>query len=245
MKKMLILIALLGLSATGCVQMHMDTTIGKDGSGTMSMSYGMSPTVAEALAELAELPGSDADQAPTLEDFDKDAIEAACKKHDCKLKKFSINDDKTQASFEIEFSSLENLSKALADGQAGGGAGGFALYKTADGNYTIDSYEYESAEAVAEEEAEDTATDMSQMDPEAMQKSMAIMGKMMAAISELDVQMKITVPGEVLENNAHRVEGNTLIWEVNAENMMQVGGDMEPHIVFSGKGLNIPALPAK
>lgn len=243
MKKMLILLALLGLSATGCVQMHMDTTITKDGSGTVSMSYGMSPTVAEALKEMAELPGNEASEAPTLDDFDQSAIEAACRKHDCKLKKFEMNADKTQASFEIEFSSLENLSKAMTDGDVGNG-GGFALYKTADGNYTIDSYEYESAEAVAEEEAEEAA-DLSEMDPEAMQKGMAIMGKMMAAINELDVQMKITVPGEILDNNAHRIEGNTLIWEVNAENMMQVGGDMEPHVVFSGKGLDLPALPAK
>lgn len=245
MKKMLILLALLGLSATGCVQMHMDTVITKDGSGTMLATYGMSPTVKEALAELAEIPGSDAGDTPTLDDFDKGAIEKACKKYDCKLTKFEMNDEKTQVSFALEFSSLQNLSKALAESDAGGGGGGFALYETADGNYTIDSYEPEVAAKETAEVTEEESQDMSQMDPEAMQKSMAIMGKMMSAISELDVQMKITVPGKILENNAQRVEGNTLIWEINSENMMQMGADMEPHIVFSGEGLDLHALPAK
>lgn len=246
MKKMMLLLVLTGLFATGCVQMHMDTVLEKDGSGTLTMMYAMSPTVAEALAELSDMPGDKSGgEAPTLADFDQDTMKKACKRHDCELKKFALNGDNTQLSFEIAFSSLENLSKALVDGQSAGGAGGFALYRTADGNYTIDSYEYESAEGESEEEAEETVVDMSDADPEAMQKSMAVMGKLMGAISELDVQMKITVPNDIISHNAHRVEGRTLIWEINASNMMQMGDDMEPRIVFSGQGLDIPALPQK
>jgi hypothetical protein len=74
-----------------------------------------------------------------------------------------------------------------------------------------------------------------------MQKSMEIMGKLMASASQLDVAMRITVPGEVVSNNAMRQEGNTLIWEINSSNMMTAGGGMEPEIVFSGKGLKISA----
>lgn len=247
MKKMMFLLIVTGLFASGCVQMRMDTVLEKDGKGTMTMMYGMSPAVAEALNELADMPGNKSgEEAPTLEDFDQDAIQKACRQHDCELKKFALNDDKTRLSFEIAFSSLENLSKALVDGQSSGGAGGFALYRTADGNYTIDSYEYEAAGEEAEEEIEvDIDADMSDMDPEAMQKSMAVMGKLMGAISELDVQMKITVPNDVISHNAHRVEGRTLIWEIDSSNMMQMSGEMEPQIVFSGKGLDIPALPRK
>ena len=50
-------------------------------------------------------------------------------------------------------------------------------------------------------------------DPEQMQKQMELMGKLMASISELDVSMKITVPGEIVESNAPTVEGNTSIWQ--------------------------------
>ncbi len=71
---------------------------------------------------------------------------------------------------------------------------------------------------------------------------MELMGKLMGSMSELDVSMRITVPGDVIEHNAPKQEGRTLIWEINADNMMSAGASMgEPLIVFSGKGLKIDA----
>ena len=89
MKKFYALLLVTAFLCTGCIQMHMDTTIDKDGSGTMTMTYGMSPSVAEAMAELAEMPGSDDEKAPTMDDFDEETLKKACKRHDCKLKDFS------------------------------------------------------------------------------------------------------------------------------------------------------------
>ena len=69
-----------------------------------------------------------------------------------------------------------------------------------------------------------------------------LLKRKLSAISELDVTMKITVPGDVIKHNAPKIEGRTLIWEINGQNMMSTGEDFgEPEIIFSGKGLNIDA----
>ena len=68
------------------------------------------------------------------------------------------------------------------------------------------------------------------------------MGKLMASISELDIRMEITVPGNVLSSNAPAVEGRTSIWTINAANMMESqGGDMTPTIAFDKGGVAIDA----
>ena len=83
--------------------------------------------------------------------------------------------------------------------------------------------------------------DQMKVDSEASQKAMAALGKLLATASELDLVMRITVPGDVISNNAMRVEGRTLIWQINAENVMTAGANLKPEIVFSGKGLDIDA----
>jgi hypothetical protein len=65
------------------------------------------------------------------------------------------------------------------------------------------------------------------------------MGTLMGAISELDISMKVTVPGDIVSTNAPAQEGRTSIWAVNAGNMMTMDQDMAPEIVFSAKGLKI------
>ena len=72
-----------------------------------------------------------------------------------------------------------------------------------------------------------------------MQKQMQVMGTLMGAMAELDVSLKITVPGDIIESNAPVQEGRTSIWAINSSNMMTAGQDMEPVITFSGKGLKI------
>ena len=53
MKNLLKIFLLVALTAmmTGCVQMHMDTEIKKDGSGTMEMTMSLSEVVSEVLKE--------------------------------------------------------------------------------------------------------------------------------------------------------------------------------------------------
>jgi hypothetical protein len=238
-------IVLFSFTLTGCVQMHMDTVIEKDGSGTFTMIYAMSTSVAEAMQELSalDMPGEQQD-APTLDDFDKEEMAKACQEHNVKLKKFdrSTVDGKERIEIVMEFQRVEDISKVLNKSTEQGD--GMGIFKKADGNYWLRSVELEETAAAPEAEEEAPGMDpsaMQDMNMEAMGKSMEIMGKLMSSASELDVAMRITVPGDIVSHNAQRVEGNTLIWELNSENMMTASSGMEPDIVFSPKGVKIDA----
>jgi hypothetical protein len=226
------------------MQVHMDTDIAKDGSGTFTMSFAMSTEVAQTLQEMSSMspPGQQGGSPPSLEDFDRDKIEATCKKHDVKLAKYEKTsaDGKDTMTMVLEFKSLQDLSAVL--GATQGEKTGIGIFKQADGNYLLKEYDL-PAELLAEEEAEEEAAEQApaDMDPAAMGKSMELMGKLMASASELEVSMRITVPGEVISHNAMRQEDKTLVWEINSENMMTMQGGMEPEIVFSGQGLKIDA----
>ncbi len=93
----------------------------------------------------------------------------------------------------------------------------------------------------AEEDADLKSPGEMQGDYDASQKSMAALGKLLATAGEMDIVMRITVPGDVISSNAMRSEGRTLIWEITAENMMTVGPNLVPDVVFSGQGLSIDA----
>ena len=97
-----------------------------------------------------------------------------------------------------------------------------------------------------EDEAADSAGESdAEMDPAQMGKQMELMGKLMGAMSELDVRMSITVPGDIIATNAPAREGRTSVWTINSSNMMTAGMDMEPEITFSGKGLKIKDVIAE
>ena len=55
-------------------------------------------------------------------------------------------------------------------------------------------------------------------------------------------KLEATVPGDVVSSNAPTVEGRTSIWSIDQSNMMQQDQDMDPEIVFSGKGLKLKPL---
>ncbi len=239
MKKLMTLMLMMALAimATGCVQVHMDTEIEKDGSGTMEMTMSLSKVVSDVLKE--EAADDDLAEIGDLMKMEKKEIEEKIKGHDVKIKKFkkSIVNERETLEMAFEFKSLEGLSYALNQTQ-GEGSEGMAIVDLGDGNYALKSYEYNwPAQAEEEEEEEEE-----EMNPEDMQKQMELMGKLMGAMGELEFSMKITVPGDIVESNAPVVEGRTSIWNINSSNMMTAGGDMEPNIVFSGKGLKIKDL---
>lgn len=236
-------LVLLSFALTGCVQMQMNTVIEGDGSGTFTMIYSMFEDVASALEELGELgmPGQQQQDAPTLDDFDKGEMEKACKEHNVKLKKFERGtvDGKDRLEIVMEFKRLEDLSHTLSGSLKE--SGGLALFKKDDGNYWLRSVEYEGKAAEEETAAEMGPASMENMNMENMGKSMEVMGKLMASAQELDIGMRITVPGDIVSHNAQRVEDKTLIWELNSSNMMTAASNMEPDVVFSGKGVKIKA----
>jgi len=249
MKRSLVLLAILTLvfGLTGCVKARVETNLNADGSGTFSMTAAVSESVAEALKELREMKGAPGMQEPPDLDIKRDKLEAACKKHNVKITKFEDSDAESgkMVDMVLEFKDLADLNAVLSSTMDN--SGGMKLYKNTDGNYVLrggedmgspdDEGEDETASADDDSTSDD---DSDEMNPEDMGKAMEIMGKLMSSMSELEVAMRITVPGDIVSTNAPKTEGRTSIWEINSENMMQT--DMgDPEIVFSGKGLKLKA----
>ncbi len=242
----LLAIAALALAAAGCVQSRLETVIAGDGSGTMSLSYSLSPEVAAAMKDLAAMPGQGEgqDELPSLDDFDRAKIEAACAAHGVKVKKLerAQAEGRETMTMELSFPSLDALSASL--GESGSLTSGLRIVDAGDGNLKLVGVKLaEKPEAPEEPETEAEAeTPAGEMDAAAMQKGLEAMGKLMAAAAELNVVMRVTVPGDIVSHNAMRVEGRTAIWELNSANMMTAGQSLgEPEIVFSGKGLALKA----
>ena len=261
MKKlaMLTIVALAALGLTGCVQMYSDTIIEKDGSGTASLTLSLSPTGAELIKEMKELE-MDQDQnmeMPLFEDINEDDLVKAAKGHGVKIKKFEKSTVEGAEKIDIlmEFEDLEGLSYVMGSSMGGEAGTGYGIFETADGNFILKAAHYdfpadetEGVEVIetapeAEAQSKESSDTPAMTEEEKAQKQMALMGKLMGAMAELDIKFTITVPGEIIESNAPTVEGNTSIWAVNASNMMsQQGTDMEPVITFSSNGLKIKPL---
>lgn len=234
----------------GCMQVHTDTVIDKNGGGTATMSMSISQNVLEAIEQMQELdPDSEAGDLPNFDEIDEGEIKDRLKGFNVKLTKFEKKDvdGRQTVIMEYKFDDMKGLSVAMGSfmGDSDGDENGLGIFDAGDGNLvlrpaTYDLPAWEEEEDEVEEEAEDMS--MEQMDPEAMQKQMAIMGTLMASASELDVSMKITVPGDIVSTNAPEQDGRTSIWSINSNNMMTAGGDMKPEIVFSGKGVNIKPM---
>ncbi len=253
MKKLLILaVALLAaLNLTGCVVFHNHTSINADGSGTAEMTMSITPAVQEAMVEMKALDDGQSQEMdfPLLEDMDREALDKAAKGHGVKVKKFekALIDGRETLNIALEFDDLEGFSYVMGQVMGGGDGddNGMGIFDAGDGNLVLKAAQYDfpaEEEAEVVEEAEAPAQDMQNMDPAKMQKQMEIMGKLMAAMSELDVEFKITVPGDIVSSNAPVTEGRTCVWSVNASNMMTMDQNMDPEIVFSGKGLKIKPI---
>ena len=252
---MLAVTALAAFSLAGCVQMYSDTNIDNDGSGTASFSMALSPGMAEAIDEMKEL-GMDQDQGQDIPEFDKinrEDLEKSIAGHGVKITKFEKDnaDGNMSLALEMEFEDLKGLSYAMGKIMGGEPGDGMGIFATDDGNFVLKQARYDFPPEPDEEiEETDTGADdpaegaePALTEEEKAQKQMALMGKMMGAMAELDVKFTITVPGEVIESNAPTVEGNTSIWAINASNMMsQQETDLDPVITFSGKGLKIKPL---
>jgi|GEM_PF-1188664 len=255
---MFALITVSALVLAGCVQLNSDTVIKDDGSGTANLTMSLSPGMAEAIKEMDDLGMNDGQdmEMPEFEDISREDLEKACKGHGVKVTKFDKDtaDGNMSLDVALEFQDLKGLSYVMGSLMGEDVGDGMGIYETADGNFVLKQTVYDfAAEAVAENEEmveaeieDEAAVDsgaLSMTDEEKAQKQMALMGKMMGAMAELDIKFTITVPGEVIESNAPVVDGKTSIWAVNAGNMMsQDNSNMEPVIKFSSKGLKLKPI---
>lgn len=253
MKKLLLLATtiLAAINLTGCVIFHSVTEIKGDGSGVAELTMSMSPSVQEAIKELQAMdsPQSQDMDFPMMSELDKDTVEKAARGHGVKVRKFekATADGRETVSIVLAFDDLEGFSYVMSHVMGEGDSNeGMGIFDAGDGNYVLKGAEYDftDVEEKAEEPADASSIeDMANMDPAQMQKQMEIMGKLMGAMGELDVSMKITVPGDIVKTNAPETDGRTSIWTVNSSNMMSMDqNNMEPEIVFSAKGLKLKPI---
>jgi hypothetical protein len=253
-----VLALVLGLSA-GCVKMHVDTVIDKDGTGTCTLTYAMSAEVAVAFEKLQASSGT-ADgtelgaSPPSLKEMTRQRVETICQDAGVELVDHKYTDDENGVSLtlKIAFPDVSKLSSALnvlnssADGTE---QEVLRIVATDDGNYLLTSATVPGAQtsdtASAEEEAEEEQEATEADDLAAMEESWEHMNVLMSHLGEMDMRLSFTVPGDVIHSNAMEVEGRTSIWTISAANMMQAEEmDMAPEIRFSGKGLKIkPSAP--
>lgn len=239
-----LLVAAMGLS-TGCMKMHLDTVIEKDGSGTATLVYTMSKEVATAMAKMEGDAAAGLDEGPpALGEMTREKMEEVCGKAGVKLVAHEYEDDGQNVSLTMKlgFSDLTSLSHAMnvINGSAAGAEQEMlAIEDAGDGDYVLRTRKVPGAAVEDEEDdLEDPSEDVSDMGD--MQDAMAAMSTLMAHLGDLDVRMSITVPGDVIHSNAMEVEGRTSLWTINAANMMQAEElDMSPEIRFSGKGLKL------
>ncbi len=250
MKKLILTLALSVLTSlllTGCVQMHLDSEINKDGSGTASINMSLSQVVTESLDEISGMDPSQDMDLGALPDLTREELAKKVKSHGVKVKSFEngIVEGRQVLQVTFEFKDLEGFSYALKEVMGSeGDSAGMGIFKTAEGNFVLKSHDYDwpAKESAAAEASVETTPAAPEMNSELMQKQMELAGKLMGAMAEMDISMKITVPGDIIESNAPTVEGRTSIWTIDSSNMMSQDTDMEPNIVFSSKGLKIKPL---
>lgn len=232
-----VLVAWLSLLA-GCLTFHSSIVIGPDGSGTCKLNYSISEEIRDAIAESGAA-GEEGKDMPSLDDFDRAKMEERAKANGVSLKSYDHKtvDGRETLTVEMTFKDVTSLSRVMAF--AGGDGGVLAILRNAEGNYVLTSIpdpNPPAEEPAAPEEPEEPAT------PEDPAKAMELMGKLMAAINELDIRMEVTVPGDVLSSSAPTVEGRTSIWAINAANMMSAQTmDTDPEITFAKDGVKIDA----
>jgi len=219
----------------------------RNGGGTYAVTYSMSTEVKNALAEMSELGGGGGmptQDMPDMDEIDEGELRRICKENDVELTEFerSGKDGVETVKMAFAFKDLDGLNAAVSSAMGKGGSG-IALYRTAEGDYVLKgAQDPEPTEAEMEEAAmeQPAAAGMESMDMEKIGRITELSGKLMASIGEMDVVFRITPPGEILSHNAPAVEDGACVWRINAQNMMQAS-DLDPEIIFSGKGLDLEA----
>lgn len=253
-KLMLAAVALMAaIALSGCIKVNSVTDIKADGSGSAIIEFGVSQSVAEAIEEMQEIdPGNDDMEMPDFEDMDRGYLDKVGKMYGARVTSYEMSDKDGAIGVKIafDFDNLRAMSAMMGAAVNEDPSDGLGIYDAGDGNYVLKRAYYEFPDFPVQEDDEDEADEPAgesdaEMDPAQMGKQMELMGKLMGAMSELDVRMSITVPGDIIATNAPAREGRTSVWTINSSNMMTAGMDMEPEITFSGKGLKIKDVIAE
>ncbi len=232
----------LGLSMAGCFDIEQSLTLDKNMSGKagFTMKVDMEPMVVFMTRMQREMAGKTGEptkeeldatrkemmaskKSETTGDFEKDKKELQDKlPKGVTLLDSSFKEDglKMAANFLFGFDNVSKLNqikfpKKQEEGEAAGPpGGGNPVESPFDGLQVVDEGKTLLITSPTENpiaESKEQAADMD-LSPEAKQQ-------MEEMFKGLRVAFKITAPFEVVEHNAHRKEGNTLIWEYDLKSL--------------------------
>ena len=239
----------------GCVDYDEQITLNKDGSGQIEMRMAMDKESYQMMEEMsagvtqADGPWSSFSR-EEIESSLKDRDSKA------KLLRYSESEEGKDKVWEMAFSftsfkDLADIGEAL-DEENEPGETPFTFVEQGDGTWlftrALDMDEQKAAAPGAGAEPEMTSQmppgmqeSIENLDPEAlaaqmqelaksMEKMAADMEKQQARMEEEGSQRKIrfraTLPGDIVESNATRVEGKTAVWEYSLEELFQMEGKM-------------------
>lgn len=234
----LLLIAVLFATA-GCVKVDQTLTLTANGSGTFDIRYGMSEqTIAqiEAMQQMGEGMGEDAkveqegpfdfDEAQVREKFNADKPEGV----DLVAVSSEVVDGWKFMQVKLRFDDLAALKKTEFFAESG-----LSLTRDKNGNYEL-----------SQRTGNGGGAGMPPPDEEGMGEAMA---KQMAAMfAGMRIAITVVVPTDIVETNATEVAGRTAAWVFDVDKDPTVLTKMDNtdlRVVFAGKGLNIPELPAE
>lgn len=225
------------LAMSGCVQFHSDLTIDATGGGTATMSMSVATEVLAAVTEIKATGGATMGvEVPDMNGITRASLEKRAAGQGVTVKAFEkgVAGGRQTLSCTLGFTGLKGLSRVLNDVAAGLGGAGLGIAPAADGNLTLRSVQYNFPSTAPAKKAPAPAPT-----PEQAQRHTELALVVMSALSETDLVMKFTVPGDIVRTNATSVEGRTSTWAIDASNMMSQQADVAPEIVFAGKGLSI------
>ena len=221
------------LAISGCVQFRSDVTIDGKGGGTATVNLSVAADVLKARAEMMGMGGSMGMDLPDYDTVTRAYLEKRAAGHGVTIDSFDKGEaaGRRTLACTLSFADLKGISWVLNDVSGALGGAGLGLAKTPDGNFVLRTKQYNFP-------APPQKTPPPAPTPEQMKRQSELAATLMGAINELDIVVKLTVPGDVVRSNAPKVEGRTSIWTINASNMM-AQQEVSPEVVFSGKGLAI------
>jgi hypothetical protein len=231
----------------GCIKMDEKLMLKRDGAGTLAMSYAMSEqtirqmqmmqTMAEEMGKKSsEQSGKEKQDAPSAGkssvqsdlEFDEAKVRQKFKKYEAQGVHLDDVQSETRNGWrymhlKVHFDNLAGLARTdLYDDRK------LSLTKNPDGNYRL-AFGY----GEGKEDAPET--------PDSPQ-----MEQMMAAMmAGLHVATSVTVPGGILQTNAHQRNHNTASWDYDIDKDPKAMSKMKkeaPYVVFAGNGLELPHI---
>lgn len=222
------------LAMTGCVQFHSDVTLDGKGGGTASVKMSVAADVLKARAEMLGMGGSMGMDLPDYDAVTRAYLDKRAAGHGVTINTFNKGTSGGRKTLDctLTFADLKGISWVLNDVSGAMGGAGLGLFSAPGGNVALRTKQYNFPATPQKTTPPPAPT------PEQMQRQSELAATLMGAINELDIVIKLTVPGDIVRSNAPKVEGRTATWVINAGNMM-AQQDVSPEVVFPASAMSV------